>query len=81
MQIQPISASPATGRSRKYSPTAAPSASREQTSCRPVSPKKIASRYSRISFGIFTSIDFSSFCSDIMKRLHEIGCIYPILKV
>ena len=43
MQIQPTSSLPTSGRKPKYSPTAAPTASREQRNCRVESPKKMDS--------------------------------------
>ena len=43
MQIQPTSSLPISGLSQKYIPTAVPTASREQNSCRKFNPKKIDS--------------------------------------
>lgn len=43
MHTQPTSLVPSRGDRRKYSPTAAPTASREQRNCRVDRPKKMAS--------------------------------------
>ena len=56
MQIQPVLSEPATGRRIKYNATATAMARTEQTSCRSERPKNMASLYSCISFGIFTSM-------------------------
>ncbi len=61
MQIQPTLSVPTRGSNKKQSPTEAPSANSEQVNCRVERPKKIDSRYSLISLGIFTSIPIPPF--------------------